>query len=133
MNEPHDLDIESWAKTSQAAVNAIRGAGATSQIILLPGTDFASAGMFQSGSGAAMLGVKNPDSSTAGLVFNVHQYLDQNYSGTTVECAYNNVETFRNLATWLRSNGRKAMLTETGGGNTQSCMAKLCEQLDEIK
>lgn len=38
MNEPHDLDIVLWASTVQAAVNAIRAAGATSQSIALPGT-----------------------------------------------------------------------------------------------
>lgn len=32
MNEPHDLDITEWAVSVQAAVTAIRTAGATSQI-----------------------------------------------------------------------------------------------------
>jgi len=36
MNEPHDLDINLWAQTCQKVVNAIRNAGATSQMILLP-------------------------------------------------------------------------------------------------
>lgn len=56
MNEPHDLDIDIWAKTVQAAVTAIRTAGATSQMILMPGTDFTSAGQFvPNGSGAALV------------------------------------------------------------------------------
>lgn len=38
MNEPHDVDIGVWANTVQAAVTAIRNAGAVSQMILLPGT-----------------------------------------------------------------------------------------------
>lgn len=37
MNEPHDLDISLWGASVQAAVNAIRAAGATSQSIALPG------------------------------------------------------------------------------------------------
>lgn len=37
MNEPHDLDMTEWAASCQAAVTAIRAAGATSQMILLPG------------------------------------------------------------------------------------------------
>lgn len=32
MNEPHDLDVPTWATTVQAAVTAIRSAGATSQM-----------------------------------------------------------------------------------------------------
>ena len=43
MNEPHDLtDINAWATTIQAAVTAIRKAGATSNLILLPGNDWVS-------------------------------------------------------------------------------------------
>ena len=38
MNEPHDIgDTGAWAQTIQAAVTAIRSAGATSNMILLPG------------------------------------------------------------------------------------------------
>jgi endoglucanase len=32
MNEPHDVDITKWAATVQLVVNAIRGAGATTQL-----------------------------------------------------------------------------------------------------
>ena len=32
MNEPHDLDVPTWATTVQAAVTAIRSAGATGQM-----------------------------------------------------------------------------------------------------
>jgi hypothetical protein len=38
MNEPHDIpDISIWAATVQTAVTAIQKAGATTQMILLPG------------------------------------------------------------------------------------------------
>lgn len=40
MNEPHEVQIGPWAETVQAAVTAIRNAGATSQMILLPGQDY---------------------------------------------------------------------------------------------
>jgi endoglucanase len=66
-------------------------------------------------------------------VFNVHQYLDSDFTGTHTECAANNVDAFNQLADWLRTNGRKAMVTETGGGNTASCAAMFCQQLDAIK
>lgn len=40
MNEPHDLtSVTTWAGTVQAVVTAIRDAGATSQMILLPGNE----------------------------------------------------------------------------------------------
>lgn len=86
MNEPHDSrfilprywsdmlisskvpDMNRWAQSVQAAVTAIRNAGANGHMILLPGTQYTSAGAFVSeGSAAALANVKNPDQSTANL------------------------------------------------------------------
>lgn len=131
MNEPHDVDITEWADSVQAAVTAIRNAGATSNICLLPGTDYTSAGNFiDNGSGAALSKVTNLDGSTDDLVFDVHKYLDSDNSGTNAECTTSNADVFTTLGQWLESNGRQAMLTETGGGATaDSCLTNLCEEL----
>lgn len=40
-----------------------------------------------------------------------------------------NVDRFESLADWLRDNGRQAFLTETGGGNTDSCVEKYVPQI----
>ncbi|KAG9040373.1 Endoglucanase EG-II [Tulasnella sp. UAMH 9824] len=136
MNEPHDVpDINAWAATVQAVVTAIRNAGATSQLILLPGNNWTSAQTFVSNGSAAALGqVKNPDGSITKLAFDVHKYLDSDNSGTHVECSTDNVQsTFLPLAQWLRCNGRQAFLSETGGGNVQSCVTDLCAQLSFLK
>lgn len=55
MNEPHDLDVAKWATTVQAAVNAIRAAGATSQYILLPGTGYTNMNNWFDGTDNALL------------------------------------------------------------------------------
>ena len=121
MNEPHDLDIDLWAKSCQAATTAIRKAGATSQIILLPGTNFASAASYVStGSAAALANITNPDGSTDGLIFDLHQYLDINNSGTHEECTTNNVEGFQTIAEWLRKNKRTGLVSETGASMSSS-------------
>lgn len=135
MNEPHDLTISTWAATVQKVVTAIRGAGATSQMILLPGTDYTSAADFiDNGSGAALMAVTNPDGSTTNLIFDVHKYLDADNSGTTADCVTNNIDdAFEPLATWLRSNNRQAFLSETGGGNVASCATYMCQQLAYLK
>lgn len=53
--------------------------------------------------------------------------------GTHAECVTNNIDSaFKPLATALRQANRQAMLTETGGGNTQSCVKYVCEQLDYV-
>ncbi|KAI9809522.1 MAG: hypothetical protein M1827_006828 [Pycnora praestabilis] len=158
MNEPHNIpNMNLWANSVQAAVTAIRSAGAISQKILLPGNgyfypthigqcersssiltferlSYTAAGSFVSGgSGAALSNVTNPDGSTTNLIFDVHQYLDLDSSGTTSECVTDHVsDAFSPLATWLRANKRQALLSEIGGGNTQSCVTKLCSTLDYL-
>ncbi|KAJ8469182.1 hypothetical protein ONZ51_g9162 [Trametes cubensis] len=132
MNEPHDVpDINLWAESVQAAVTAIRNAGATSQLILLPGNNWTSAETFVSnGSADALNKVTNPDGSITGLIFDVHKYLDFDNSGTNAECTTNNIDNaWAPLAQWLRCNGRQAFNTETGGGNVASCEQFMCEQV----
>jgi endoglucanase len=104
-------------------------------LILLPGQGFTSAETFvSSGSAAALAKVKNPDGTTNNLIMDVHKYLDSDNSGTHTECVKNNIDTaFKPLAAWLKQNNRKAMLTETGGGNTASCQKYLCEELQFLK
>jgi endoglucanase len=132
MNEPHDIpNINTWATTVQASVTAIRKAGATSQMILLPGNDYTSAEEFVSnGSGPALLAVVNLDGTTKNLIFDVHKYLDSDNSGTHADCVTNNIDSsWAPLATWLRQNGRQALNTETGGGNVADCVTYICQQI----
>ncbi|KDR72606.1 hypothetical protein GALMADRAFT_73464, partial [Galerina marginata CBS 339.88] len=132
MNEPHDVpDINAWATTVQTVVTAIRKAGATTQMILLPGNNWTSAETFVSnGSAAALMKVVNLDGTTKNLIFDVHKYLDSDNSGTHAECVTNNIQgSWAPLATWLRANKRQALNTETGGGNTASCVTFICQQI----
>lgn len=115
-------------------MDAIRKAGATENKILLPGNDWTHASLFvDNGSAAALSKVKNLDGSTTNLIFDVHQYLDSDGSGTHTSCTTNNVDAFNSLAEWLRTNERQAILTETGGGpSDSSCLKAVCEQLDVL-
>lgn len=133
MNEPHDLpNLSMWADTVQAAVTAIRKAGATTQTILLPGTEFTHASSFvENGSAGNLSRVTNPDGSFSNLVFEVHQYLDSDGSGTALTCVTDHVQdAFMPLAQFLVSNGRKAFLGEIGGGNTTSVSASFPLHID---
>lgn len=136
MNEPHDVpDINAWAVSVQGAVTAIRQAGATSNIILLPGNNYTSAQEFVSnGSAAALSTVKNLDGSITNLIYDVHKYLDSDNSGTHTDCVTDNVSsTFQPLAYYLRCNGRMALLSETGGGNVQDCVTDLGSELNFLR
>jgi endoglucanase len=59
---------------------------------------------------------------------------DSDGSGTHTDCVTDNVGVFTTLATWLKANGnRKALLSETGGGNTESCKKAFATQLAFLK
>ncbi|MCJ1238836.1 Endoglucanase EG-II [Varicellaria rhodocarpa] len=133
MNEPHDVpDIITWSQSVQAAVTAIRKAGATIQYCLLPGNDYTSAQTFvSSGSAAALANVTNLDGSTTNLIFDVHKYLDSDGSGTHADCTSNQIDdSFSPLATYLRTSNRQAILSETGGGSDDSsCLTGISSSL----
>ncbi|KAG1769373.1 glycoside hydrolase superfamily [Suillus occidentalis] len=135
MNEPHDIpNITTWAESGmifQYAVTAIREAGASTQMILLPGNNYTSAQTFVSSGSAEALGmVRNPDGTFTNLIMDVHKYLDYDNSGTHAACVTNNIEdAWYPLTTWLRANGRQALNTETGGGNVDSCVGYISQQI----
>lgn len=121
MNEPHDLDINIWAATCQKVVTAIRGAGAASQMILLPGTNFDSAATLESsGSIAALMNITNPDGTTDNLLLDIHKYLDEDNSGTHKTCTTNNIDAFTTVAASLRQQGRKGFISESGASSDAS-------------
>ncbi|KAL2285260.1 hypothetical protein FJTKL_08220 [Diaporthe vaccinii] len=129
MNEPHDLDMNVWAATCQKVVAAIRGAGATSQMILLPGTNFDSAAtLVSSGSTAALMNITNPDGTTDNLLLDIHKYLDEDNSGTHETCTTDNIDAFTTVADFLRQTGRKGIVSETGASSDSTCFTSFCSQ-----
>jgi endoglucanase len=131
VNEPHDLDMSTWVGTVQAVVTAIRGAGATKQLILMPGTSYTSAEyLVSSGYADALSVVTNPDGSKTGLVYDVHKYLDSDGSGSGGDCVDSYISSaFDPLAQWLRSHGRQAFLTEIGGIESSNCYNYVCQAI----
>jgi len=134
MNEPHDLDIPTWAESVQYVVNAIRETGATNYL-LLPGSNYTSAQTFPTGAGPYLANVTDPlYGNTDRLLFDVHKYLDYDNSGTHAECVTNNTVVMETLVQFLVDyGGRQAILSETGGGNTASCEEYLYQELAYIK
>ncbi|KAI1760679.1 glycoside hydrolase family 5 protein [Hypoxylon sp. FL1150] len=129
MNEPHDLDVGVWANTCQKAVTAIRKAGATAQMILLPGTNFDSAATLPTTGGAEqLLAITNPDGTTDNLLLDIHKYLDEDNSGTHTECTTDNSDAFSALAEFLRGKGRKGLVSETGASQDSTCFTSFCAQ-----
>jgi len=133
MNEPHDLDINHWGQTVQTVVTAIRKAtGNNNNLILLPGTAYTAGTQYiNDGSFDALSKVTNADGSKTNLIFDIHNYLDSDNSGTHTNCVTNNVQGLTPLQQRLASTGRQAILSETGGGpNDSSCFTNVCAELN---
>lgn len=120
MNEPHDLTSSVWFGVIQQVVTAIRKAGADNNI-LLPGNTWEHLATFASDYNNGLSAIKNPDGSHKGLIFEIHQYFDQDGSGTNPECTQDHITELQPVVTLLQNDGRQVFITEAGGGNTQSC------------
>ncbi|KAI9668824.1 MAG: hypothetical protein M1831_000893 [Alyxoria varia] len=135
MNEPHDQDSAAWQKTCQKAVDAVRDAGAKDQWILVPGPPWSHLGDFAKDTSKYSLEIKDKaDSSGKNLIIDLHQYFDEDNSGTHTECAgWDHVQAgFESGANKLAAEGRKGLISEIGGGNTESCVETMGKAFDFI-
>lgn len=128
MNEPHGIDTQIWFNVAQDAINAIRQTGSTNTITV-PGNCFSGAHSWVKGqcdqgvpNGVAALGIKDPANN---VVFEMHQYLDVDMSGTHTECTQDGPALMQDAANWLRQNGKKAFLGEIGVAANDRCMRHL--------
>jgi endoglucanase len=120
-NEPHDQSTEVLVEVLNAAIAAIRDAGA-GQLILAPGNGWTGAHAWLSRGNAAMLAVRDPRGNIA---FDVHQFLDRDSSGTNAECAENAGNRLVRFTEWAREHRQQAFLSEFGGGPNERCLQEL--------
>lgn len=130
MNEPHDLDAERWLPSVNAAIAAIRETGAKN-LILVPGTAWTGAHSWLATSADVMLGTKDPADNFA---FEVHQYLDSNFSGTHATCsrADDALAAINTMTDWLRTNGKRGYLGEFGAGGEADCVKGLSAMVQAV-
>lgn len=128
MNEPHTMATEQWLTGANAAITAIRGAGARN-LILVPGNAWSGAHSwtedgYGGANGTVMLGIKDPLDHYA---FEVHQYFDDDFSGTKDNCsrADDAVAAIENFSHWLRDNGKRGYLGEFGVPGNEACIQAL--------
>ncbi|RXW25592.1 hypothetical protein EST38_g213 [Candolleomyces aberdarensis] len=124
MNEPHTMDAQVVFNLNQAAVNAIRAAGATTQLILVEGTSWTGAWTWttSSGNGNVFGAIRDPNNNVA---IEMHQYLDQDGSGTSPTCVSSTIGAERLAAAtdWLKRNNLKGFLGEIGAGSNANCIS----------
>lgn len=115
-NEPNAMPETQLVTSENAAIAAIRATGATNAIFV-PGNRWTGAWTWlQSDSqgqanSQAMLGIVDPGSN---IVFEAHQYLDSDGSGTktTIVSATIGMERLTNFTAWLKINNLKGFLGE---------------------
>ena len=128
MNEPANMPTEQWFGAAQAAIDAIRNAGAKN-LILVPGNGYTgahswSANYYGTPNAQVMLNITDPLNNFA---YDVHQYLDDNSSGNSDQIGTNGnpdnpnigVERLTDFTNWLHANDRKAFLGEFAVANSR--------------
>jgi endoglucanase len=119
---PQSLVVE----LNQAAINGIRAAGATSQFITPEGNAWTGAWSWTTldnggGTNAATMGaLTDPENK---LIYQMHQYLDSDGSGTSSTCVNTTIGADRlaDATAWLKSEGKLGMIGEYAGGANAEC------------
>jgi endoglucanase len=135
VNEPHDLPTEQWVSSANAAILAIRTAGAANTIIV-PGNAWTgahswSATSYGTPNSVAMLAITDPSNN---VLFEVHQYLDESSGGGSGPCVSTTIgsERLAGFVKWLRDNGKKGFVGELAGRNDATCNAAVTDMLTSM-
>ena len=132
VNEPNTMRTEQWVSAANGAIASIRSAGATN-VVLAPGNGWTGAHSwydtwYGTSNAVAMLGIKDPGDN---LLFEVHQYLDGDSSGSLGTCVSTTIGRQRmgSFVTWLRTNKKRGFLGELAGGRNATCYAAVSDML----
>lgn len=136
VNEPSNMPTELWLQNANSAIAAIRQTGANN-LILVPGNGWSGAhswylDYYGTPNSIVMLGVVDPLDNFA---IEVHQYLDQDSSGTSSTCISDTIGSERLMAftQWLIDNNLKGFLGELGGGSNQTCLNAITDMLSYLQ
>ena len=118
-NEYHDMDQTLVLNLNQAAINGIRAAGATSQYIFVEGNAWSGAWSWTDNND----NLKGLTDSEDKIVYEMHQYLDSDSSGTSEACVSSTIgqERLESATTWLKNNNKKGFIGEFAGGVNSVC------------
>ncbi|KAJ5200857.1 Glycoside hydrolase superfamily [Penicillium cf. griseofulvum] len=116
---------------NQAAINAIRAAGAESQFIFVEGNSWSGAWTWPTVNDN-MKALTDPQDL---IIYEMHQYLDSDGSGTSETCVSSTIGQERVMAAtqWLKDNGKKAFLGEFAGGPNSVCKSAVTGMLDYLQ
>ncbi|KAL2813562.1 glycoside hydrolase superfamily [Aspergillus granulosus] len=129
-NEYHDMDQTLVLNLNQAAIDGIRAAGATSQYIFVEGNSWTGAWTWVEVNDN-MKALTDPQDK---IVYEMHQYLDTDGSGTSEACVSTTIGEERVTAAtqWLKDNGKIGIIGEFAGGNNDQCRTAIKGMLDYL-
>ncbi|WP_018262417.1 carbohydrate-binding domain-containing protein [Methylobacterium sp. WSM2598] len=130
MNEPYAQSATQWLGSANAAIAAIRAAGATSQEILVPGSYWDGAHSWVSSDNDTVIGTGIVDPA-GNYAFEVHQYLDADSSGTQAGVASPTVgvERLTAITQWATQTNSRLFLGEFGVASDPTSLQALDSML----
>ncbi len=119
MNEPNAQTAAQWKTGAVAAINGIAQV-TTSRWVFVPGTSYTGAHSWvSSGNGAAWAGYVPP--AGMNIAFEMHEYLDSDFSGTHAACAGFGSSPMTAATSWANTNGFKVWIGEFGWSQDPTC------------
>ncbi|KAJ0423971.1 glycoside hydrolase superfamily [Aspergillus carlsbadensis] len=130
-NEYHDMDQDLVLNLNQAAIDGIRAAGATTQYIFVEGNSWTGAWTWVD-INDNMKALTDPQDK---IVYEMHQYLDTDGSGTSEACVSTTIGEERVTAAteWLKENGKIGIIGEFAGGDNDQCRTAVKGMLDYLE
>ncbi|GAT20173.1 carboxymethylcellulase B [Aspergillus luchuensis] len=127
-NEYHDMDQDLVLNLNQAAINGIRAAGATSQYIFVEGNSWTGAWTWVDVND----NMKNLTDPEDKIVYEMHQYLDSDGSGTSETCVSETIgkERVTEATQWLKDNKKVGFIGEYAGGSNDVCRSAVSGMLE---
>ena len=116
---------------NQAAITAIRATSATSQYIFVEGNSYSGAWTWTT----TNTNLGNLTDPSDKLIYEMHQYLDSDGSGTSSTCVSSTIGAERVAAatTWLQENGKLGVLGEFAGGANTVCEEAVVGMLNALE
>ncbi|KAG9121560.1 hypothetical protein FRC07_002429 [Ceratobasidium sp. 392] len=131
MNEPHDMPTSLVLQNNQAAINGIRSTGAK-QLILAPGNAWTGGHSWTEGTDPSSNYLQKLVDPVKNTAIEVHEYIDQDFSGGHAECTQPGPSNLAALTAWLKTNNLKGFVGELGSGANTNCYTMLKEMLDYL-
>ena len=130
-NEYHTMSQDLVLRLNQAAIEGIRSAGARSQYILVEGNQWSGAWSWNV-TNTNLVALTDPKDK---IVYQMHQYLDSDSSGTSESCvsAQIGVQRVVGATAWLRANKKVGFLGEFAGGANTVCRQAVRGMLEHLR